>query len=167
MGTNRVQRAAQKIARWQPGGFKTVFFERPNQSHEKWNYSSRESGSSQVWSRTGNSGHIRKRRLRDDEVAAASTIRGRDSCRRRGQARRVSQKFPRTCHYIKKRLRSFNLTEPLVLVRQNYCGRGGGVSFGSFFPPSGCPWGWPRSAAAGAAPRCCCCGGWRCCGGGG
>ena len=32
------------------------------------------------------------------------------------------------------------IPEPLVLLRQNYYGRGGGVSFGCFvFPPSGCP----------------------------
>jgi len=33
------------------------------------------------------------------------------------------------------------IPEPLVLLRQNYYGRGCGVSFGCFlFPPSGCPW---------------------------
>jgi hypothetical protein len=37
-----------------------------------------------------------------------------------------------------------SLPEPLVLLRQNYCGRGGGVSFGClFFPPPGCPCPWP------------------------
>src|SRR5262249_38188693 len=60
-------------------------------------------------------------------------------------------------------------SEPLVLLRQNYCGRGGGVSFGCLCcPPCGCRCPWPRSAPAGAPPRCCCCCGcWCCCGGGG
>src|SRR6185312_17197061 len=40
---------------------------------------------------------------------------------------------------LKKRLRSFRVPEPLVLLRQNYYGRGGGVSFGCrLFPTSGC-----------------------------
>ena len=34
-----------------------------------------------------------------------------------------------------------HVPEPLVLLRQNYYGLGGGVGFCAFcFPPSGCPW---------------------------
>ena len=45
---------------------------------------------------------------------------------------------------LQKAAPEFLAPEPLVLLRQNYCGRGGGVSFGCFlFPPSGCPWPWP------------------------
>jgi hypothetical protein len=59
--------------------------------------------------------------------------------------RRLTQTPYKRKRVLKKAAPEFSRSEAAgVLLRQNYYGRGGGVSFGCLlFPPSGCPWPWP------------------------
>ena len=50
----------------------------------------------------------------------------------RSQGRRVAQAIASSYRNKQKRLRSFQVAEPLVLLRQNYYGLGAGVGFCPF-----------------------------------